>query len=146
VSYFSFLGWQDFHSSDLIWSGLSDFWYLFYNKSKKHYCIGVYLYIANIWRKHFSRNTILLRIFSLKRFFSCYLQKSWVRSGPMKIGWRSRTNPMQTFLSSSALKQYVDLHVRTTLCVIRHCHSPKKWALLSISKQIVAPYCTVSIR
>jgi hypothetical protein len=37
-SYFSSLELQDFHGPGLIWSGLLDFWYFFYNKSKRHHC------------------------------------------------------------------------------------------------------------
>ncbi len=39
-SYFFSLGWQVFQGPDLIWPGLSDFRYFFYNQSKMHHCKG----------------------------------------------------------------------------------------------------------
>ncbi len=85
-SYFSFLGWQDFHGPGLIWPAFSDFWYFLHNKSKRHHCRGKVLK-QKIQRKHYSRNTIFLEFFCL-RDFSCKHPKKpgHIWPGPWKIG------------------------------------------------------------
>jgi hypothetical protein len=54
--------------------GLLDFWYFFYNKSKKASLQGEVLE-QNRYRKHFSRDSIFLRINLLQKFLSCKLAK-----------------------------------------------------------------------
>jgi hypothetical protein len=70
----------EFPRPDLIWPGFLYFWLFFYNKSKRHHCSEKVLK-QQIQRKHFSRNTIFLRIFLLQRdFWAVSIQKSQVTS------------------------------------------------------------------
>ncbi len=81
-SYFSYLGWQDFHGPGIIWPELSDFWYYLRNKSKRHQCRGKVLKQKNIEKTllqeyDFFRNFFASEIFELWAFKKTRSHMTW---------------------------------------------------------------------